>query len=74
MIEKDNEAIFVKSFIDLQKRIKEWSDSFLSGEKKVLDVASKTTHWYYSPIYDTFGPSNLLAIKIFLLVIITQTN
>ena len=51
---------FVKSFLNIQKRIKEWSDAFLRGNSVALDVASRTGHWYYSPIYDTFGPSKFI--------------
>jgi len=54
---------FVKSFLDLQKRIKDWSDAFLSGNSIALEVAAKTAHWYYSPIFDTFGPSKFIGYK-----------
>ena len=55
--------IFVKSFLELQNRIKEWSDAFLSGNSVALDAAARTAHWYYSPIYDTFGPSKFIGYK-----------
>jgi hypothetical protein len=54
---------FVESFIELQKRIKEWSDGFINGNLAALNVAPKTAHWYYSPIYDTFGPSKFIGYK-----------
>jgi 5-methylcytosine-specific restriction enzyme B len=59
--EDGNDTVeFVKSFLVLQKRIKEWSDAFISGNSVAIDVASRTGHWYYSPIYDTFGPSKFI--------------
>ena len=64
LITKDELSIeFVKMFMDLQKRIKEWSDAFLTGNSVALDVSSKTAHWYYSPIYDTFGPSKFIGYE-----------
>ena len=54
---------FVKSFLNIQNRIKEWSDAFLSGNSVALDVATRTAHWYYSPIYDTFGPSKFIGYE-----------
>ena len=60
--DKDDVA-FAKSFLEIQERIKEWSDAFLDANSIALKVASKTTHWYYSPIYDTFGPSKFIGYK-----------
>ena len=54
---------FVQSFVDLQNRIKKWSDAFINGDFVAVDVASKTAHWYYSPVYDTFGPSKFIGYK-----------
>ena len=54
---------FVQSFVDLQNRIKKWSDAFINGDFVAVDVASKTAHWYYSPVYDTFGPSKFIGYE-----------
>ena len=62
--EDGNDTVeLVKSFLVLQKRIKAWSDAFLSGNSVALDVATRTAHWYYSPIYDTFGPSKFIGYE-----------
>ena len=58
-----NDVEFVKSFLEIQKRIKDWSDAFLHANSVALNVASMTAHWYYSPIYDTFGPSKFVGYK-----------
>ncbi len=60
--DKDDVAL-AKSFLEIQERIKEWSDAFLDANSIALKVASKTAHWYYSPIYDTFGPSKFIGYK-----------
>ncbi len=53
----------ISSYMELQKRIKEWSNAYIEGHKNALDVASLTGHWYYSPIYDTFGPLKFIGYK-----------
>jgi len=56
---------FIESYLEIQKRIKEWSDGFVNDHPAALDVASLTRHWYYSPIYDTFGPSKFIGYSHF---------
>ncbi|MBC2734877.1 MAG: EVE domain-containing protein [Desulfobacteraceae bacterium] len=56
---------FVESYLELQRRIKEWSDGFVNDHPAAVDVASRTRHWYYSPIYDTFGPSKFIGYSHF---------
>ena len=53
----------VKSHEQLQERIKYWSDGFLHGEPIAVDKASQSTHWYYSPDYNTFGPSKFIGYE-----------
>jgi hypothetical protein len=50
----------VKTHEHLQERIKYWSDGFLQGEPIAVSKASQSRHWYYSPDYNTFGPSKFI--------------
>ncbi len=59
----ENSIEYIKSFLDLQNRIKIWSSAFLAGHPATLKVTSQTAHWYYSPIYDTFGPSKFIGYR-----------
>jgi len=61
--EKSNFFQYVSSFLELQKRIKVWSDAFRKEHYVTKKVAGQTAHWYYSPIYNTFGPSKFIGYK-----------